>query len=74
MAESTETTEARRRTLEVLRPDAYICVDQKHAIMSMAIRYGQARAAQADQCLDYETASRARDRRFAALQRLVYGW
>ncbi len=71
MADSTK----RRATLKKLLHDSdhYGIVDRKDAIMRMAIRYGQARAMLADPSLDYDLVDRARDRRFAALQRLVYG-
>lgn len=52
-------------------------IDRKHAIILMAIRYGQARALQAGlrgsaSHAVWAVCERARTRRFAALQRLVY--
>lgn len=59
---------------EVLK-DTKVNVDINHAIMSMAIRYGAARALAAGPTghIAWVFADRARHRRFAALQRLVYG-
>lgn len=47
-------------------------VNARHAVMMMAIRYGAAKALAPCRDLDYELVDRARRRRFAALQRLVY--
>lgn len=69
------TTDSRQATLKKLHDviqDTDMAVDARHAVMMMAIRYGAAKALAARHELDYELVSRARTRRFAALQRLVY--
>jgi hypothetical protein len=63
----------RQDTLKLLHDNDRTSVDRNNAIIMMAVRYGQARALVADRSLDYELVDRARERRFAALMRLVYG-
>lgn len=53
--------------------DTTNCLDRNHAILSMAIRYGAACALERAPGLDWTLVHRARNRRFAAMMRLVHG-
>lgn len=56
------------RTLRSIRPG-----DREGAIITMASRYGAAERLKGGDRYDIDLSYRAADRRFAALQRLVYG-
>lgn len=83
IADTTDTSQQEQRAAalkdlhRVIDDGGRFVVDRHHAIMMMAMRYGAARAslqaAVTGNHIAWELAERARHRRFAALQRLVYG-
>lgn len=75
MSTTTNDAPMRQATLKALHEviaDTGTIVDRRHAIMMMAVRYGAARSVKSNPHVDWAIAQRARSRRFAALQRLVY--
>lgn len=78
MTSSTVDPQAERRVVTLrelhdILPSTAATGSREGAIVFMAIRYGHAIALENDPRIDWRMATRARDRRFAALQRLVYG-